>query len=281
LGLPRLVHKGYGLNMDGLSTKIRLLLTVLVLGISACVQAKSEFLDLFMSTYKISDSSPLGQKACLICHQNEDDYSKMNVYGRDLKKGLADAGTNSLTEAILAKVGALDSNGSGKTNEQKITAGTAPGDPGPAKAPTEDVAPAKPKSLIPKNFFHPAIVHFPIALFIAGLLLDFLGLKTNHKELLLAGWYNLVMAAVTSFGGIATGFGAMFIQKVPFKGPIFLHMILALVSATLMLIMVGLRIHRHEKLHLPTRILYYVLATTCFVLISYAGHLGGAFVYGE
>lgn len=260
--------------------KFRVVFALILLSIAPSVFAKSEFLDFFMSHYKITESSALGQKACLICHQTEDDYTKMNPYGRDLKMELANANATMVDAKILKEVGALDSNGTGKSNEQKILAGELPGAPGPAVA-KEEPTPPKPKGLIPKNFFHPAVVHFPIALFIAGLALDLLGLVFKKPSLLLAGWYNILMAVLTSFGGIATGFGAMWIQKIPFKGVIFTHMLLALTSAFLMMIMVALRVHQHEKMHLPTRIVYYILAATCFVLISYAGHLGGAFVYGE
>ncbi|MDR3691419.1 MAG: DUF2231 domain-containing protein [Fimbriimonas sp.] len=263
--------------------KFRYLIVFVLMSIAGSVFAKSEFLDLFMTTYKINDSSVLGQKACLICHQTEDDYTKMTPYGRDLKKGLADAGTDTLNVDILKTVSKLDSNGTGKTNLEKIEAGISPGEPAPAGAnnPPTPPAPPKPKSIIPKNGFHPAVVHFPIALFIGGLFLDALGLIRKNRHLLLAGWYNILMATVTSFGGMATGLLAMYVQKVPFRGLILTHLFLAVISVLMMVMMVGLRVDRHEKMHLPTRIAYYILATLCFVLISYAGHLGGAFVYGE
>lgn len=258
--------------------KFRIILAAALMSLTVTGFAKSEFLDFFVSHYKISDSSPLGQKGCLICHASEDDY-KLNVYGLDLKMQLAAANASMIDANILKAVGEMDSNGTGKTNEQKILAGQSPGEPGPA-VPKAEPKP-KPKSLIPKNFFHPAVVHFPIALFIGGLMLDFFGFVFKRKELLLGGWYNIVMGVITSMGGIVTGFGAMWIQKVPFRGVIFQHMILALISVVLMIIMISLRLHKHEKMHLPSRIIYYVLAIACFVLISYAGHLGGAFVYGE
>jgi len=257
-----------------------MIIALALMSFSASVFAKSEFLELFMSTYKLSDSSPVGSKACLICHQTEDDFTKMTAYGRDLKKGLADAGTNALNESILKTVGALDSNGSGKTNDEKIKAGVSPGETGPSDAKVP-AAPEKKKSLIPANFFHPAVVHFPIGLFMAGLLLDALGLFFKRPGLLVSGWYNILMAAVTAVGGVFTGFGAMYIQKVPVKGVIFEHMILAMTCTFLMFFMVILRVHRHEKMHLPIRIAYFGMALLCLLLISYAGHLGGAFVYGE
>lgn len=259
--------------------KFRLILAAILMSISVSGFAKSEFLDFFISHYKIADSSKLGQKGCLICHAEEDDY-KLNVYGLDLKMQLAAANATMINADILKEVGAMDSNGSGKSNEEKILSDTPPGDAGPA-IPKTAPAPPKPKSIIPKNFFHPAVVHFPIALFIGGLALDFLGLVFKRKELLLAGYFNIVMAGITSLGGLVTGFGAMYVQKVPFHGLIFEHMELAISSVVLIGIMIAMRVHRHEKMHLPTRIIYYILAALCFVLISYAGHLGGAFVYGE
>jgi uncharacterized membrane protein len=234
-----------------------------------------------MKTYRIQDSSAIGQKGCLICHRTEDDYTQMNPYGRDLKKALADTGADELNVNILMAVGAIDSTNSGKPNELKIIDGEPPGDVGKGKVDFAEPRQPKPKRLIPKNFFHPAIVHFPIGLFIASLLFDFLGVVLKRKELLLCGWYNIVLAAISSLGGIATGFGAMYIQKLPFKGVIFQHMVLALTAAVLMSVMVAMRVHRHEKLHLPGRLIYYALAAVGFVLISYAGHLGGSFVYGE
>jgi uncharacterized membrane protein len=48
-----------------------------------------------------------------------------------------------------------------------------------------------------------------------------------------------------------------------------------------MWIMVAMRVHRHEKMQIPLRVVYYALALAAFLIISYTGHLGGAFVYGE
>ncbi len=141
-------------------------------------------------------------------------------------------------------------------------------------------APAK-KSLLPENAFHPAIVHFPIALFLAALLLDLIGIVRNNPKFLVAGWYNLIMAAISSFGAIATGLMAMWTMGLPFKGLIFKHILLAVIATVLMWVLVALRAHRHEKMSRNLRIAYFVVALAGMLLISYAAHLGGAFVYGE
>jgi uncharacterized membrane protein len=162
------------------------------------------------------------------------------------------------------------------------------GEPGSATAEkagaalaTTDAGPKKEKPLIPKNAFHPAIVHFPIALFIAGLFLDALGMWKKHKTLLLAGWYNLVLGAVSTLASIASGVTAMSIMHLPFKGLIFNHLVLASIGTAIMWAMVALRYKRHDKMSTGLRAAYYVLATTGVILIAFSAHLGGAFVYGE
>ena len=150
----------------------------------------------------------------------------------------------------------------------------------PAPAPEEET------SWIPKNGFHPAIVHFPIALFLAGIALDLAGYIKKSKTLLYAGWYNLVLAAISAVCAILTGILALMYSHAPIGGGnglslIGQHMLLAIVAAFLMWIMVSLRVHRHEEMGTGSRTLYFLLAAACILLISYAGHLGGKFVYGS
>jgi uncharacterized membrane protein len=149
--------------------------------------------------------------------------------------------------------------------------------------------PEEPPWWSPKNAWHPAIVHFPIALFLAGLLLDLVGYLKKNRTLLFAGWYNLVLAAATSVLAILTGFWATINLKLPLSSAtgtfgmslIGTHILLAMLSTIIMWVMVSLRVHRHEEMQTANRILYYTLAFACFVLISYAGHLGGEYVYGS
>ncbi len=248
--------------------------------------AESEFLDAFMSHYKLKEDSPWGEKSCGICHVSDSDFS-FNAYGTDIKKALAEKNKAMVDGEILEAVSKVDADGDGTANGQEILASTFPGDPasGAAAGTTPKAAePAKPKppaKFPPKNGFHPAIVHFPIALFIAGILLDFLGMLRKDKTMLHAGWYCTVMAAVTSIGALMSGALAMLLLKLPYRGFIFTHIQFAVVSTIIMWVMVAMRVHRHEKMNVPARVLYYVLAASCFALISWAGHLGGVFVYGE
>jgi hypothetical protein len=70
-------------------------------------------------------------------------------------------------------------------------------------------------------------------------------------------------------------------MHMPLKGLIFQHMLLAILATVIMWVLVALRVHRHEQMSQPLRVAYYVLALTGLLIISYSGHLGGVFVYGE
>jgi uncharacterized membrane protein len=264
----------------------RLFLALVLALLAPFALANGEYLEAFMSHYQIKEGSVIAEKSCGVCHISDSDFG-FNPYGRDLKKALADHGSKVVNEDILKSIEDKDSDEDGTPNGQEIKAGTLPGDPAsggvPGAKPTtaSTTTAKKPVHFPPKNGFHPAIVHFPIALFIGGLVLDFLGMIRRDKTLLHAGFYSIAMAVITSLGGIASGAFAMYLQKLPYRGLIFTHIILALVSSGLMGLMLAMRVHRHEKMHLPTRVIYYLCAIACFVLISYAGHLGGEFVYGE
>jgi uncharacterized membrane protein len=135
--------------------------------------------------------------------------------------------------------------------------------------------------MIPTNGFHPAIVHFPIALFLAGIFLDLVGYFRKNKMLLAAGWYNLVLAAVSAVGAILTGFIVLMRKGFPVRGVVAEHMLLAILVSLGMWMLVSIRVHRHEQMQLSLRLLYFLLAALCFAGISWCGHLGGSLVYGS
>ncbi len=265
--------------------QIVLVITLLVFLLGAtAAQARPEYLDVLTQTYK-PYSAQLQDRSCANCHVSNSDFAR-NAYGKQIAIELEQAGTQELTPAILHKIETMDLSGSGSTVLDNIKAGRSPAAAGAgtgktAGAPGQAPSAAPKKPWFPRYAYHPAIVHFPIALFIAGLLLDFIGMIRKNRTLLLAGWYNLALAAITAVAGLITGYTALVLMHVPFTGIIRQHIITAVVSSIIIWILVAMRIHRHEKMNLRMRVIYYVLAAACFLLISYAGHLGGMFVYGE
>ncbi len=261
-----------------------LIVCLIVGGALNRASAKPEYLEVLTGVYK-PYADKLSDRSCANCHVSVSDYA-LNPYGKQIAHELVAANTKTLTPDILQKVEIMSAFEDGASNLEKIKSGQAPGEAkvgSSAKSnPSASMpAPEPKKSIVPKNFFHPAIVHFPIALFIAGLFLDFLGWRKNQKSMLLAGWYNLVLAAVSAIGSIGSGLIAMFRMHLPFKGLIFTHLLLACLASVLMWILVGVRVHRHEKMSTASRGIYYVIAACTLILIAYSAHLGGAFVYGE
>ena len=88
-------------------------------------------------------------------------------------------------------------------------------------------------------------------------------------------------AAVTSLVAVGSGLLAMTMMKLPYKGLIYQHLLLACSVTVIMWIMVTLRVQKHENMNIPIRVVYYLLAASAFLIISWTGHLGGQFVYGE
>jgi uncharacterized membrane protein len=80
---------------------------------------------------------------------------------------------------------------------------------------------------------HVVLIHFPIALFIAGVAFDWMALWKGSRTLIAAAYYNLLGAALTSVPAITTGLLAWHFQLggARLKGNLLLHLVLALVSS--------------------------------------------------
>src|SRR2546427_10909209 len=66
--------------------------------------------------------------------------------------------------------------------------------------------PFDPKAaLLAKHAQHVVLIHFPIALFIAGVAFDFLAQWTKQRLLAAAAYCNLLAAAVVTVPGLITG----------------------------------------------------------------------------
>jgi uncharacterized membrane protein len=269
---------------------VTLLFAALVLAGPRIAQARPDFGSVVEKTYP-EHATAFTQRGCAACHVSDSDFTR-NGFGIQLAAAMKAANAKKPTPEILHQLDAQDADGDGAANLAEIEGGTNPADAksapaagasAPAPKAAAPAAPAEPekKSWFPKEAFHPAIVHFPIALFIAGLVLDLFGLILRNKTLLFAGWYNLVLAALGTFGAIATGWLALVLLKVPVAGLIQQHIIMGALTTAVMWAMVALRVHRHEKTNGAIRVVYYLLAVAGFILVGYTGHLGGAFVYGE
>src|SRR5579864_5775654 len=98
------------------------------------------------------------------------------------------------------------------------------------------VNPFDPKTVfLAKHAQHVVLVHFPIALFIAGVGFDYAAQWTKRQGFAEAAYYNLLVAAISTIPVLATGILAWQLQlegqKV--KGVLLLHLVLAWTSSAM------------------------------------------------
>jgi uncharacterized membrane protein len=123
---------------------------------------------------------------------------------------------------------------------------------------------------------HPVIIHFPIALFIASVVFELLAVWRKQPVLAAVAYYNLLGAALTVPLAIATGLGAWRwqLEGAALKGNLRLHMICALTSASLILVLCWMRSRLRAKSISPG-IVYFAMALLALAIITFTGHLGG------
>src|ERR1700685_3749884 len=89
--------------------------------------------------------------------------------------------------------------------------------------------------LMEKHAQHVVLIHFPIALFIAGVALDFTAQWTKRETLRFAAYTNLLLAAVMVLPAVATGLVAWqwALEGHRVRGILRLHMVFGLASTAL------------------------------------------------
>ena len=135
--------------------------------------------------------------------------------------------------------------------------------------------------LLAKHAQHVVLIHFPIALFLAGVAFDFLAHWTKRQSLAAAAYCNLFVAALSSIPVLVTGVLAWQwqLEGQRLKGILLQHLVLG--SASSALIWLAWFIHaraRHDNGYnrnglLPGyRLPIEALGT---VVVAITGHLGG------
>jgi len=132
-------------------------------------------------------------------------------------------------------------------------------------------------ALLAKHAQHVVLIHFPIALFIVGVVFDFLAQKIKRRGLAEAAYYNLLGAAISVVPVVATGLLAWQFQLEgqKLKGVLLMHLVLGWTSAVLIWIALGMhvRARRHSDERLP--LMRLGLETVAVAIIALTGHLGG------
>jgi uncharacterized membrane protein len=132
-------------------------------------------------------------------------------------------------------------------------------------------------ALLAKHAQHVVLIHFPIALYFAGVLFDILSRGKKQSAFAVAAYYNLTCAALTTVPVLITGLLAwqFALEGQRLKGTLLLHLLLATMSSVLIVLTWG--IHRQSQRsadeYLPLGRLPVEILTVA--LLALTGHLGG------
>lgn len=131
-------------------------------------------------------------------------------------------------------------------------------------------------AILARHAQHPVIVHFPIALFIASALFEVLAIWRKQSVLASVAYFNLLGAALSLPFTIATGLGAWQwqLEGARLKGNLQLHLVFALTSAALILILCWNRRRLRQKDKRPN-LSYFIVMTLALIVITITGHVGG------
>ena len=147
-------------------------------------------------------------------------------------------------------------------------------------------------ALLARHAQHVVLIHFPIALFLAGAALDFaahwsrrssqrLGQQSAQPStagaLAAAAYYNLLLAAWSSVPVVITGLVAWRwqLEGAALKGNLMLHLALGIASSVL--IWLTLWVHARARRHpdLPWPAYRWPLELLAVLVVGLTGHIGG------
>ena len=130
--------------------------------------------------------------------------------------------------------------------------------------------------LLAKHAQHVALIHFPIALFIAAVAFDYLAQWTKNRTLAAAAYFNLLLAAISTVPVVASGLAAWqwALEGQKLKGILLMHLILGCISSVLIWLVFWIhwRVRLSDKSLPQYRLPIEALAV---LIVGVTGHLGG------
>jgi uncharacterized membrane protein len=286
------------LTMKAMRYALSLLAT---LSLATVGLSKPEFLEQLEKLPQMEPAKRAKAEGCNLCHTNP---PRRNEFGRAVHDAMEAAGKEEVNAALLVALADGDADGDGVSNGEEFRQDSLPNDraskPGqpdamappvrrsgivgaravdtdpnaPVEAPEEEEGEEQ-GEMIPDHRFHPALVHFPIALFLFGALLDWQGAKRKNSVWREAGWLALAAGTIMTVPAMATGWAAYLANGYAFEGEPMRHLIAGHVA---FLLMVGTTLMRRQRT--PESIPYWSLLAMAAVAVGVAGHLGSTLVFG-
>lgn len=133
----------------------------------------------------------------------------------------------------------------------------------------------------PMESAHPLVVHFPIALLSAAVLIDLLALALRRPALHRIALWNLCLGAVGAGLAVWTGLRAAEVARHSFEihQVMELHEKLGIATLILGILVVVLRLSSRDRLGAAGRVLALVWMLMMACTLTYGAHLGGRLVY--
>ena len=131
--------------------------------------------------------------------------------------------------------------------------------------------------VLAKHAQHVVLIHFPIALFIAGVAFDFLAAQRKHSGLAAAAYFNLLVAALSTLPVIATGVLAWRwqLEGARLHGNLLLHLVLGALSTILIWAVWRVHYQARRRPGLPLPAYRWPIELLGLLLVGLTGHLGG------
>ena len=125
---------------------------------------------------------------------------------------------------------------------------------------------------------HVVLIHFPIGLFIVGVMFDVAANRLRRSELGLVAFYNFFAAALFTLPTLATGIAAWqwALEGQRLKGTLLLHLLFAVMSSLLIWAVYWLaRFERQGRNSQTIRICKFGFELAGVAMLGLTGHLGG------
>jgi len=133
------------------------------------------------------------------------------------------------------------------------------------------------EALLAKHAQHVVLIHFPIALFLAGVAFDFLAYWTKRQSLAAAAYFNFLGAALSTIPVVITGILAWQwqLEGQKLKGILLQHLVLGSVSSVLLWLTWTIHewTRRRQNGWLPAYRL--PIEAVGAAVVALTGHLGG------
>ena len=131
--------------------------------------------------------------------------------------------------------------------------------------------------VLAKHAQHVVLIHFPVALFIAAVVFDYVAKWTKNQALAAAAYFNLLLAAISTVPVVGSGLVAWqwALEGQKLKGILLMHLILGCISSVLIWLVFWIhwRARRLPERSLPKYRL--PIEALAVLIVGLTGHLGG------